>query len=66
MINHKETGAEAAVSELQRELSQHYGLVAATFCGLPKSLLMKAENLLSLIEVKTIRCNGKEVVERWK
>ena len=59
MITHKETGAEASVGELQRELSHHYGLVAASFCGLPKSLLAKAESLLPLIDVKTIRCNGK-------
>ena len=58
MITHKETGAEASVGELQHELSQHYGIVAATFCGLPKSLVEKAETLLPLIDVKTIRCNS--------
>lgn len=58
MITHKEMGAEASVGELQRELSQHYGIMAATFCGLPKSLVEKAESLLPLIDVKTIRCNG--------
>lgn len=34
----EQEAAEATEEELRRELTQHYGLVAARFCGLPPSL----------------------------
>ena len=50
--------AEASLTELERELHVHYGLVAARFCGLPAGVVEEAERLLPSIEVKTLRCDG--------
>lgn len=58
-MTNKETNAEASAEELQRELSQHYGIVAARFCGLPEQVVRDAEQFLPQIEVSTIRCNGR-------
>lgn len=59
--------AEATESELRKELTQHYGLVAARFCGLPASLVETAQQLLPSIQVKTLKCdrwNGGEMSRR--
>lgn len=61
----EQEAAEATEEELRRELTQHYGLVAARFCGLPPSLVDAAQQLLPSIQVKTLRCDrweGNEVV----
>ena len=56
----EQEAAEATEEELRRELTQHYGLVAARFCGLPPSLVDAAQQLLPSIQVKTLRC------DRWE
>ena len=60
MMQDQEDSAEASVSELQNELTQHYGLIAARFCGLPESLVDCAQHLLPSIEVKTLKCDCME------
>lgn len=63
----EQEAAEATESELRKELTQHYGLVAARFCGLPPSLIETAEQLLPSIQVKTLKCDrrgGDEVSRR--
>lgn len=63
----EQEAAEATEEELRRELTQHYGLVAARFCGLPPSLVDAAQQLLPSIQVKTLRCDrweGNEVSRR--
>ena len=60
MMQDQEENGEASVSELQSELTQNYGLVAARFCGLPESLVDCAQRLLPSIEVKTLKCDCKK------
>ncbi|KAK8792367.1 hypothetical protein WA538_003753 [Blastocystis sp. DL] len=58
----EQEAAEATEEELRRELTQHYGLVAARFCGLPPSLVDAAQQLLPSIQVKTLRCDQSQSV----
>ena len=60
MMQDQEENGEASVNELQNELTQNYGLVAARFCGLPESLVDCAQRLLPSIKVKTLKCDGEK------
>ena len=58
------TSKETQDSDIEDQLEHHYGIIAARLCGLPESVVSKAEEIVPSIKVKTLRCDEHSDIQR--
>ena len=55
---------DSIATEFADQMERHYGIIAARLCGLPESLVAQAEAIVPSIQVKTLRCDDHDGVQR--